>query len=241
MAIIKNTDSTAWRNKVEGMIARGTNVQEDSLVRVTLDEFKQLDHKKANGKESCVNEFIKHIERVIPASTLLEDAVGYDIYMDDGVNILILSDGRLKRGKNGQQISSAVGVMDSGHLRTTVAYPRQTTIFLERLMMIAHCVYNDCLPSSFDGVSCNVLDSSGSVNNIFGAEYNIRPDNLELCTVSMNSKAYQTAVQLHKLTGKLYKVSAYDVVLHDAAFQRPVDDILWYIKRTGIQEVERQK
>ena len=233
----KLVDSALWRAKVEDMIKRGTNVQEEVYVKCSLKDWKQFDHTRDNGTVSCINEFIGHIDKVEVMPQIPGCSFGYDIMMDNGDSIMILDDGTLVKRSKGNRCFTGAGETNSGHLRTTVSYPRQTSIFLERLMLIAHCIYNDCLPSSLDGVSCNVKDSSGSVANEFGAEYNISPDNLEFCTVSMNSKAYQTAKKLYELTGRLYRISAYDVVLHEAVFNRPLRDVLWYINRVGIQVV----
>ena len=236
------TDSALWRNKIESMINRGTNVQEDTYVMVTHKEFIQLDHTKSTGKESCINSFVKSINRVVKASACDSSAFGYSIHMNNGDSIIILSDGTLKKyNKKNKLMSSKVGSTNDGHLRTTLTYPRQTTVLLERLMYIAHCVYNDSLPSSFDGVTCNVMDTSGNTENCFGAKYNLDPSNLEFCNGDKNTTAYYTTKKLYNMTGKLYRISAYDAVLEDAVRCRPVSDVLWYINKVGIEEVNTNK
>lgn len=240
MAVKLFNDSSLWREKMENIIQRGGNMMETSLVTVSLSEFKLLDHAKKNGKASCINAFVESIVKVLPTSRCDDSIKGYSIYLSNNDIILIYEDGRIF--KDDSQCSNlrelSASQTKDGHKRTRIyCDDRYTSIFLERLMCIAHAVYTNKIPSSLDGVSCNVKDSSGSVGNIFGAVFNISPENLEFCTVGQNSMAYGTAKKLYELTGKHYRISALDIGLHEAVNYRPVEDIIWYINKTGIQEV----
>lgn len=206
-------------------VKTGKNIVHPILNWGTMDDFRNY----PRVKPVAVEKFLLQVASIDKYSD------GYMFNMNSGRKIRVWNNGERqlfdvngKTQSKGFDISGSYDKPDSEHYRIQW---NSSSIFIEKLIIVAECYLNNNIPLELRGLHANVMDISGNPNTAraLGLKVNLTADNIEFCWNKDNTGHSQTVRRLYDMFGKVYKVSSLDKCLHGLVSGGTKEEIAWYI------------
>lgn len=144
----------------------------------------------------------------------------YKIEWNNGSSLKLYFNGRYEKYKCNGKLASKGGLgsrnnngfIENGHIALFI---NGNMISFERLVAICDDFTANCVATDYDKLEANVMDGSGSVYtaNELGIPMNFHPDNIEWTTPQENGLHGYLIRELYRITGHVYRFSAYDSYL----------------------------
>ncbi|WP_370769209.1 hypothetical protein [Ruminococcus callidus] len=162
----------------------------------------------------------------------------YIINWKNGGSLILYFNGRYEKyncnGKlahrGGVDSKNGTGFYENGHI---LLFINGNAISFERLVAICTDFTNNCVAADYCKLEANVMDGSGSIYTAYELEIpmNFHPDNIEWSTPQENGRHGYMIRELYKITGHVYRFSAYDNYLVDLYKQKKFKKLKDYCKR----------
>ena len=144
----------------------------------------------------------------------------YIINWKNGGSLILYFNGRYEKyncnGKlahrGGVDSKNGTGFYENGHI---LLFINGNAISFERLVAICTDFTDNCVATDYCKLEANVMDGSGSIYTAYelGIPMNFHPDNIEWTTPQENGRHGYMIRELYKITGHVYRFSAYDSYL----------------------------
>lgn len=144
----------------------------------------------------------------------------YKIEFKNGSSLKLYFNGRYEKyycngklaSKGGVGSKNNTGFAENGHIFLSI---NGNMISFERLVAICDDFTANHVATDYDALSANVMDGSGSVYTAIelGIPMNFHPDNIEWTTSQENGSHGYLIRELNRITGHVYRFSAYDSYL----------------------------
>ncbi len=151
----------------------------------------------------------------------------YIINWKNGGSLILYFNGRYEKyncnGKlahrGGVDSKNDTGFYENGHI---LLFINGNAISFERLIAICTDFTDNCVATDYCKLEANVMDGSGSIYTAYELEIpmNFHPDNIEWTTPQENGRHGYMIRELYKITGHVYRFSAYDNYLVDLYKQK---------------------
>lgn len=161
----------------------------------------------------------------------------YIINWKNGSSLKLYFNGRYEKYKRNGKLASKGGVgsrnnngfNENGHIAPFI---NGNTISIERLVAICVDFTTNCVATDYNALEANVMDGSGVVYTAaeLGIPMNFHPDNIEWTTPQENGLHGYMIRELYKITGHVYRFSAYDNYLVDLYKQKKFKKLKDYCK-----------
>ena len=162
----------------------------------------------------------------------------YKIEWKNGSSLKLYFNGRYEKYNCNGKLASKGGVgsknnngfIENGHL---MLFINGNMISVERLVAICDDFTANCVATDYDSLVANIMDGSGSVYTAkeLCIPMNFSPDNIEWTTPQENGRHGYMIRELYKITGHVYRFSAYDNYLVDLYKQKKFKKLKDYCKR----------
>lgn len=162
----------------------------------------------------------------------------YIINWKNGGSLILYFNGRYEKyncnGKlahrGGVDSKNGTGFYENGHI---LLFINGNAISFERLVAICTDFTDNCVATDYCKLEANVMDGSGSIYTAYELEIpmNFHPDNIEWTTPQENGRHGYMIRELYKITGHVYRFSAYDNYLVDLYKQKKFKKLKDYCKR----------
>lgn len=232
-SVVQSNMLTVLESIKKDVETKGTHLSEFKTVQFGCwgDFLKNIDRVE---DATILEKYIASLNRVSPVSAIIagNDVIGYTFNEKNGYMDVYFDGTVVKRDKKHTIKSGKTGTKVDGHLRTTLFhYKKQTDVSIERIIYIAHAIYNNNIPTRFRGLTVNVMDLTGNVNTAskLGLKPNFNPDNLEWAFNKENSSHYDTCVKLYNWFGQVYRVSANDNYLYELVRHGSKEQVAEYL------------
>lgn len=132
--------------------------------------------------------------------------------------------------RGGVDSKNGTGFYENGHI---LLFINGNAISFERLVAICTDFTDNCVATDYCKLEANVMDGSGSIYTAYELEIpmNFHPDNIEWSTPQENGRHGYMIRELYKITGHVYRFSAYDNYLVDLYKQKKFKKLKDYCKR----------
>lgn len=144
----------------------------------------------------------------------------FEIEWTNGSSLKLYFNGRYEKYKRNGKLASKGGVgsrnnngfNENGHIAPFI---NGNTISVERLVAICVDFTTNCVATDYNALEANVMDGSGVVYTAaeLGIPMNFHPDNIEWTTPQENGLHGYLIRELYRITGHVYRFSAYDSYL----------------------------
>lgn len=189
--------------------------------QTNLVDFETFKRVNLNKKASTVEGLLARISKVEKTT----DGYVTTITYSNGEDVVtVKNDGTFFiNNRNKESVKT-----DSGHIRLAI---NNVSFIAERWMAMMNDIEADCMPISYKGWTCNVMDCSGNIYTArrLGIKVNISPDNLEWCLKSFQLPHYKVVEKVWKHTGKNIALSAFDDAVQISQ-TKSIEELIKYLK-----------
>lgn len=162
----------------------------------------------------------------------------YKIEWKNGSSLKLYFNGRYEKyncngklaSKGGVGSRNSNGFTENGHV---LLFINGNMISFERLVAICVDFCTNHVATNYDALEANVMDGSGTVYTAaeLGVPMNFSPDNIEWTTPQENGLHGYLIRELYRITGHVYRFSAYDSYLIALYKQNEFEKLKDYCKR----------
>ena len=214
------------------LIRNFNNKHTSDLQKLTATAIDVQVQINAKSNKNTTDNVISSIKQVLKFPTY------YIMKWISGGSLLLYFNGRYEKyncnGKlahrGGVDSKNGTGFYENGHI---LLFINGNAISFERLVAICTDFTNNCVATDYCKLEANVMDGSGSIYTAYELEIpmNFHPDNIEWTTPQENGRHGYMIRELYKITGHVYRFSAYDNYLVDLYKQKKFKKLKDYCKR----------